>query len=245
MNLIDMFYREIEDAKKRKLPLIIPIGTIEYHGEHASVGCDTMVITGVMERLGKRKEIIVAPPIWYGVASYAVCGPEKNSIQVDCDPYEAYVTEILKSLVYGGWKNIYMVFHHQSEGDGLMPLSLACMKAAKKVTMRYMEETRGMGWWGSNDMQDYYENLDTADNPLTFIKTIQLMDAQVQKDCGGFDHAGQFETSLLSAVYPANVDFERTKWNTEWFAIPSQQASRELGEKMVALTLDYLERTIV
>ena len=94
-------------------------------------------------------------------------------------------------------------------------------------------------------MQDYYENLETADNPLTFIKTIQLMNAQVQKDCGGFDHAGEFETSLLSAVYPENVDFERTKWNTEWFAIPSQKASRELGEKMVALTLDYLEKTIV
>ena len=178
MNLIDMFYTEIEDCKARKVPLIIPIGTMEYHAEHASLGCDTMVITGMLERLGKRKEIIVAPPIWYGVASYAVCGPEKNTIQVDVDPYEAYITEILKSLVYGGWKNIYLVFHHQSEGNGLMPMSLACMKAAKKVTMRYLEEKRGYGWWGSNDMQNYYENLDTDENPLTFIKTIQLMDEQ-------------------------------------------------------------------
>ena len=71
------------------------------------------------------------------------------------------------------------------------------------------------------------------------------MDAQVQKDCGGFDHAGQFETSLLSAVFPQNVDFERTAWNTEWFAIPSQEASVELGEMMVSKTLDYLEKTIV
>ena len=245
MNLIDMFYREIEDAKQRKVPLVIPIGTMEYHAQHASLGCDTMVITGVLERLGKRKEIIVAPPIWYGVASYAVCGPEKNTIQVDVDVYEAYVTEILRSLVYGGWKNIYMVFHHQSEADGLMPMSLACMKAAKKVTMRYMEETRGNGWWGRNDMQDYYENLDTSDNPMTFIKTIQLMDNATQQAIGGFDHAGKYETSLLAAVYPKNVDFERTKWNTEWFAIPSREASRELGEMMVEKTLEYLERTIV
>ena len=27
MNLIDMFYTEIEDCKARKVPLIIPIGT--------------------------------------------------------------------------------------------------------------------------------------------------------------------------------------------------------------------------
>ena len=244
MNLIDMFYKEIEDAKARKVPLIIPIGTMEYHAQHLSLGTDTMVITGVMNRLAEKKEIIVAPPIWYGVASYAVSGPEKNTIQVDCDPYEAYLTEILKSLVYGGWKNIYMVFHHQSEADGLMPMSLACMKAAKKVTLRYLEDTRGHGWWGSNDMKDYYENLDTSDNPMTFIKTIQLMDHETQKRIGGFDHAGKYETSLLSAVYPENVDFSRTKDNTEWFAVPSQEASRELGEMMVKYTLEYLERTI-
>ncbi len=245
MNLIDMFYKEIEDAKARKVPLIIPIGTMEYHAQHLSLGTDTMVITGVMNRLAEKKEIIVAPPVWYGVASYAVSGPEKNTIQVDVDPYEAYITEILKSLVYGGWKNIYMVFHHQSEADGLMPMSLACMKAAKKVTLRYLEDTRGYGWWGSNDMKDYYENLDTSDNPMTFIKTIQLMDHETQKRIGGFDHAGKYETSLLSAVYPENVDFARTKDNTEWFAIPSQEASVEVGEMMLKHTLEYLERTIV
>ena len=80
---------------------------------------------------------------------------------------------------------------------------------------------------------------------MTFIKTIQLMDAETQKKIGGFDHAGQYETSLLAAVYPQNVNFERAGWNTEWFAIPSQKASVELGEMMVKHTLDYLERTII
>ena len=71
------------------------------------------------------------------------------------------------------------------------------------------------------------------------------MDAATQKAIGGFDHAGKYETSLLSAVFPGNVDFDRTAWNTEWFAIPSRQASVELGEMMVARTLEYLEKTIV
>ena len=71
------------------------------------------------------------------------------------------------------------------------------------------------------------------------------MDNATQQAIGGFDHAGKYETSLLSAVYPDNVDFERTHWNTEWFAIPSREASRELGEMMVEKTLEYLERTIV
>ena len=87
MQLVDMFFDEIEDAKKRKVPFIIPIGTIEYHAHHASCGTDTMVINGVMRELEKEKEIVVCPPIWYGVASYAVGGPETGTIQVDEDAY--------------------------------------------------------------------------------------------------------------------------------------------------------------
>ena len=107
MQLVDMLFDEIEDAKKRRVPFIIPIGTIEYHAHHASCGCDTMVINGTMRELEKSKEIVVCPPIWYGVASYAVGGPETGTIQVDVDVYEQYIYCILKSMLYGGNKNIY------------------------------------------------------------------------------------------------------------------------------------------
>ena len=36
MQMVDMFFEELESAKKRKVPFIIPIGTIEYHARHAS-----------------------------------------------------------------------------------------------------------------------------------------------------------------------------------------------------------------
>ena len=60
MQLIDMFFDEIEDAKKRKVPFIIPIGTIEYHAHHASCGTDTMVINGVMRELEKENRRLPA-----------------------------------------------------------------------------------------------------------------------------------------------------------------------------------------
>ena len=115
MQMVDMFFQELEDAKNRKVPFIIPIGTIEYHALHASCGTDTMVITGVLRELEKTKEMVVCPPIWYGVASYAVAGPESGTIHVDVDVYESYIYCILKSMVYGGVKNIYCIAHHQTE----------------------------------------------------------------------------------------------------------------------------------
>ena len=245
MQLIDMFFDEIEDAKKRKVPFIIPIGTIEYHAHHASCGTDTMVINGVMRELEKEKEIVVCPPIWYGVASYAVGGPETGTIQVDEDAYTNYLYCILKSMIYGGVKNIYCVAHHQTEEAGLMPMTIACHKAAKKVTMEYMEDTMGRGWWGSNSYADYYENLGTGDDPFSYIKVIPLIGKEAQHKCGGFDHAGKWETSLMLGTYPDHVDLSRCDRNTEWFAKSAVAASEELGHHMVNCTLEWLRETIV
>ena len=89
---------------------------------------------------------------------------------------------ILKSMIYGGIKNIYLIFHHQSEEDALMPMTIACHKAAKKVTMEYMEETRGKGLvWGSDDYASYYENLGTGDDPFSYIRILPLMGGDVQR----------------------------------------------------------------
>ena len=147
MKLIEAFPDQLEDMKQRKVPIVIPIGTIEYQAMQCSSGCDTLCVTGVLDRIEKEgKEMIVCPPIWYGVASYAVSGPEKGTIQVDANVFEAYVYQVLKSLLYGGHKNIYLVVFHQTEGNALMPMTLACLKAAKMLVFEYLEETHGKGW---------------------------------------------------------------------------------------------------
>jgi len=125
-----------------------------------------------------------------------------------------------------------------------MPMTIACHKAAKKVTMEYMEATKGRGWWGSNAYQDYYENLGTGDDPFSYIKVIPLISKEAQHACGGFDHAGKWETSLMLGTYPENVDLSRCEKNTEWFAQSAVEASEELGKHMVEQTLIWLREAI-
>ncbi len=245
MQMINMFYEQLEDAKNRKVPFVIPIGTIEYHAYHASCGTDTMVINGCLRELEKEKEIVICPPIWYGVASYAVCGPRPGHVHVDEDAYFNYIYNILKSMVYGGIKNIYCVPHHQTENAGLMPMTIACHKAAKRIAMEYMEDTMGKGWWGSDAYASYYEDLGSEEDPFNFIKVIPLIGAEAQKKCGGFDHAGKWETSLMMGTYPENVDLSRCEKNTEWFAASAVEASEELGKHMVNCTLEWLREAIV
>ena len=124
MQMLSMFYDQIQDAVDRKVPFVIPIGTMEYHARHASCGTDTLVITGCLRELEKEKEIVICPPVWYGIASYAVCGPRPGHFQVEEDAYAANMYCILKSMIEAGHKNIYLVIHHQTEG--LMPMTIAC-----------------------------------------------------------------------------------------------------------------------
>lgn len=244
MNLIDLFYDQVQDAVDRRVPFIIPIGTLEYHAHHASCGTDTLVVTGCLERLAEEKEIVVCPPIWYGVASYAVCAPKPGHFHVDEDAYAEYIYQVVKSMLAAGHKNIYLIPHHQTENAGLMPMTIACHKAAKKATMEYMEERLGKGWWGSDDYATYYENLGAEDDPFSYIKVIPLIGKDAQEKCGGFDHAGKWETSLLMGVYPEKVDLARCKDNTEWFAASAKEASAEVGTHMVECTLEWLREAI-
>ncbi len=243
MRLEYLMSGDLPAIKEKKIPIVIPIGTIEFHGPHCALGCDTMVCEGLLAELEKRRDIVIAPPVWYGVASYAVGGPENGTVQIDVDVYENYIYNILKSMIYGGFKNIYMLIHHQFEEGSLMPMTLACMKAAKKLTMEYLEETRGQGWWGSNAMSDYYENLDASENPFNWIKTLPAMAPSVQH-ATGYDHAGKFESSILSALYPDAVKLERIPESDAWFIQSAKEASVGLGVKMVQLSVEELEKVI-
>jgi len=233
------FPRELDDAKQRHVPLIIPVGTIEYHGPHCALGCDTQIAIGLLDRLEQEMEAVIAPPIWYGVASYAVGGPEKNTIHIDVDVFENYVACILESLLQGGWRNIYLVIHHQFEQENLLPMTLACMKAARKLTFAYLEEKQGRGWWGSNKYAAYYAELAKADNPWQWITVLPCMSAAAQI-ATGYDHAGKWEASLLSALYPEAVRQERIADSDEWFIQSAREASPEIGQVMLHQSLQDL-----
>ena len=118
------------------------------------------------------------------------------------------------------------------------------MKAAKVVTMEYLEETLGQGWWGSESYKDYYANLDDKNaNPFEWIKVVPAISAEAQK-ATGYDHAGKYESSILMALYPEAVKQERCKDNPHWYTESAVEANMELGKKMVKHSLKDLDKRI-
>ena len=216
---------------------------MEYHGPHCAYGCDTLVVEGLINELVKRKEIMIAPTISYSPSSYAVGGRKSGTVHVPERAFEDYVYYVFKSFLYAGFRNIYVVIHHQFEQESEMPMTLCYRIAAKRATMEYLEETLGEGWWGSESYADYYEQLEGADNPFGWIKVIPTMTTEVQ-NATGYDHAGEFESSILMSLYPDCVKKERIDDVKHWFTESARKANKDLGDRMVELSLKALEERI-
>ncbi len=244
MYLDKSFPREIDKVKKNNIPVVIVGGTVEYHGPQCSYGCDTLVAQGLVEKLAQKKEIMIAPTISYSPSSYAVGDETSGTVHVEENAFEEYVYYVFMSMLKSGLHNIYVVIHHQFEQENLMPMTLSYMKAAKRATMKYMEETLGQGWWGSESYKDYYENLGGGEDPFSWIKVIPTMSTEVQ-NATGYDHAGKYECSILMSLYPEAVKLERLGDIEHWFTKSSAEANKELGDEMVRLSLEYLEKKIV
>lgn len=234
---------ELEKAKEKNIPLVIAGGTIEYHGRHCTYGCDGIIVDELLKILEKKKEIIIAPPIWYSPSSYVVGGRDSGTVHIAEDTFENYCYYVLSSFIWSGFKNIYVVIHHQFEQENLMPMTLCYIKAAKRAIFDYLYQTKGEGWWGSEESKDYYKQVQESSDPFNWIKVIPAMTKEVQ-NATGYDHAGLYECSLLMALNKDTVNLERLKEKYHWFAETAKDANIELGNRMLELTLKSLDERI-
>jgi creatinine amidohydrolase/Fe(II)-dependent formamide hydrolase-like protein len=64
------------------------------------------------------------------------------------------------------------------------------------------------------------------------------------QEATGYDHAGKWEVSLLSAVEPFAVNLELLNQSDEWFIQSAKEASPETGAKMLEVSIEDLLKRI-
>ena len=74
-----MLPHQIRTAIDGNWPVVLPLGVLEYHGEHMAVGMDTLAVTGILEILESETNLVILPPFYYGAASYAVAPPSAQA----------------------------------------------------------------------------------------------------------------------------------------------------------------------
>lgn len=65
-------------AQREACPIVwLPIGTIEWHGEHNPVGLDTLKIHALLEVCAREIGGLVFPPLYYGENREQALAPSK------------------------------------------------------------------------------------------------------------------------------------------------------------------------
>ncbi len=239
-----MLPHQIRMAIKERWPVVLPLGVLEYHGEHMAVGMDTLAVVKLLEILEREANLVVLPAFYYGASSYAVEPPEGNgSVQVNADRLFPFAQDLFRSLLRIGFRNIHFFIHHQTENFAAgMPTDLAFKFAARQAIFEFLERERGEGWWGSDQMADYYAQQAAGDDPFNWIKGHPLMTKEIIERYP-FDHAGLGETSLLMALCPEGVDLR--KFSAEkWYSRSAAQASADFGGPARDLILSHMRQVL-
>jgi len=241
-----MLPHQIRKAIEENWPVVLPLGVLEYHGEHMAVGMDTLAVIKTVELIEMERELVILPPFYYGAASYAVAAPEgSGSVQVGGPVLSPFAEELFYGLLRIGFRNIHAIIHHQTENFVAgMPTDLAFKTAGRQAIFRFLEKERGEGWWGSNTMVDYYAGHAQGENVFNWVQVHPLMPASMNGKYP-FDHAGIGETSLMLALCPEAVDAARFADNTGWYTKGAAEASAGLGKIGVAMILDHLRQILV
>ena len=232
---------QLQEAIAANTPVVLPIGVMEYHGQHLPSGVDLLAVTEVLDRLGN--QIITLPPFAYGAASHAVGGPEgTGTLHIDAGAILPLAEGLFTALLKAGFRNIRGVIHHQTEGfDQGMPTDLAFRLAGRNAIMRFLEATRGPGWWGDRGMQDYYAQQAEGADPFNWVRIHPLFPKGAAFP---FDHAGKGETALMQALAPDTVDMARAGDGDHWYTEDAGQASPEMGERGVQIALIHLRQVL-
>jgi creatinine amidohydrolase/Fe(II)-dependent formamide hydrolase-like protein len=240
-----MFPHQIRTAISENWPVVVPLGVLEYHGEHLSLGVDTFIPQGVIARVEARHpKLVVMPTFWYGAASYCVAPPEgMGSIQVGAESLYRFAKDYFKSLLRIGFRNVHCFIFHQTENfyNG-MPTDLAFRLGAREVIFEFLEKGLGEGFWGEEKMANYYQEHENATDPFNWIMIHPLMDGEVLRGYA-IDHAGKVETSLMMSLCPEGVDMKRHT-PEKWYSRSATEADTAYVKPLIDAAVKKVERDL-
>ncbi|RLG46903.1 MAG: hypothetical protein DRO06_03660 [Thermoproteota archaeon] len=103
----------------RDTPVILPVGSVEYHGPHLPLGVDAMVVYEVALRAAEMEPAVVLPPLFYGYAPSARAW--LGTISLSAETFVRVLEEVCDEVHRNGFKKIIILNGH---GGNRRPIRL-------------------------------------------------------------------------------------------------------------------------
>jgi len=184
-------YQEIKEIGERDgSVLVVPIGSVEQHGNHMPVATDTILVDAVAhlgaERVDDDVPVLVTPTVWAGFSPHHL--PFGGTISLDFDTLRKMIEETVDRALENGFDAALLLNGH----GGNMPLVDGVVNTIGTT------------------------HSDTEILGLTYFElATEFIDDIRDSENGGMAHGGEFETSLLLHLRPELVgdDRDATYWN--------------------------------
>ena len=129
----------LEEIVGRVDTAILPVGSIEAHGQHCPLGTDNMAPAYFAAQLEKiyRDRILILPPVAYGYTPDLSVWP--GSLSISASVLQQYVQEIGQGVVKWGINNLILLNGHGGNIGALQAAMDAIVQEPVRVVM--------INWW--------------------------------------------------------------------------------------------------
>lgn len=178
----EMNMKEVKECAKTRKVVILPVGSVEEHGEHLPLCTDSIQPEYVAVEVAKKTKCIIAPTLKYGV-----CNSTRNfpgTISIQFDSLRRVVYDILGELIRNGYTRILVLSGHADQAH------MTALRLAAQAALRH------------------YEKEKTDDRPRIMVCSdydfaYELKSKYFSEKDG---HAGAIETSRVMSIRPDLVE---------------------------------------
>lgn len=230
-------------AKRQACPVAyLPIGTIEWHGEHNPVGLDTLKIDKLLVKCAEKTGGLVFPPLYYG----------ENREQALMEANAADRTEIAEKMGLSGenFNPGYMVESVSIQNRNYQSLLIHIFHKIKSLGFKVLVIGAG-----------HYPLLDHARSAAALFHQEQKKPRMITWAMTGYelvkgkfepcgDHAGKWETSLLMYLDPGMQDVSVLQKSTNKKPIGAsdngiEDSNAEFGKKAVDAIVNAVDLRVL
>ena len=166
--------------------ILVPTASMEAHGSHLPIGCDSISCMDMVERAAKKADVPYTPLIWTGYSPHHLRTPCKGYGTVTLRPntYMNLIYDVGRSLIHHGFNRLVIIAGHASN-----------VKVMEPVMRRLRYDTGALIVVYKSFVERYYGIMDGVfDSP--------------PEDTPGW-HSAELETSQILAARPDLVHMER------------------------------------
>lgn len=233
--------RQIVEAREAAPIVYVPLGTLEWHGEHNPVGLDALKAHALAVRCARRSGGLVFPPLYYGES-------REHALMEANAGDRARIHERM-GLPEGSFAPGYMLTTH-----------LEHILSYQRLLLHVFLEARSLGFKVIVPVAGHYPLIDHARAAASLFQQLPPRPHPVVWPFSGYelvadagfdvygDHAGKWETSLLMSLDPGMCDLAALRGETGPPVGATDngilESSPEFGERAAAAIVERADRTV-